>query len=491
MSKAALYDLEGKEVAVASCKTEMIMPAPGFTERNMNEMWQANVSAIKEVINKSGINSENIVGIATTGHGNGMYLVDKEGKPAYNGIISTDTRANDYVEKWYSDGTFEKVLPKTMQSIWAGQPVALLSWFKDNKPQILENTKWVFMCKDYIRYCLTGEAHAEITDISGTNLMNVKDVKYDNNLLQEFDIEDVLELLPPIKYSSEIFGYVTEEVAKLTGLKEGTPVAGGLFDIDSCAIATGIADEEKLCIVAGTWSINEYISKEPIVSKDLFMTSLYCMEGYWLTTEASPTSASNLEWFVSQFLGEEKNQGLEDNKSVYDYSNEYVESVSADEFNIIFLPFLFGTNVDVTAKSCFLGLNGWHTKAHILRAIYEGVVFCHKAHLDKLMAYRKAPKAIRIAGGAARSKVWVQIFADILQIPIEVTTSTELGTLGAAICAGIATNKFESYKDAANSMVEVAYTCYPNPDNKEVYDKKYSLYRETIDALSLLWDKFK
>lgn len=489
MSKAAIYDLEGNEIAVSSCKTEMMMPRPGFTERDMDEMWQANVRAINEVVAKAKVDSKDIVGIATTGHGNGMYLVDETGRPTYYGIISTDTRAKDYVTEWYANGTFDRVLPKTMQSIWAGQPVALLAWFIDNKPEVLEKTKWIFMCKDYIRYCLTGQAYAEITDMSGTNLMNVRDVKYDKNLLKEFGLEEALSKLPPLKYSSEVCGYVTPQAAKLTGLTAGIPVAGGLFDIDASAIATGITDDEKLCIIAGTWSINEYISKKPVVSRDLFMTSLYCMEGYWLTTEASATSASNLEWFVTQFMGEEKIKGKEAGKSVFDYANELLLTTKPEDSNVIFLPFLFGNNVDADAKACFVGLNGWHTKAHVLRALYEGVVFCHKAHIDKLLPYRSRPKAIRIAGGAAHSKAWVQIFADVLQIPIEVTTSTELGALGAAICAGIATGDFKSFDLAADSMVNVAYTCFPNTENKEIYEKKYELYKETIQALTPVWKK--
>ncbi len=484
MSKAALYDLSGKEIAVSGYKTKTTMPKPGFTERDMEEMWQANVKSIKDVIEISKVNPKDIVGIATTGHGNGMYLVDENGNPAYNGIISTDTRAKDYVEKWYNDNTFDKVLPKTMQSIWAGQPVALIAWFKDNDPEVLERTKWVFMCKDYIRYRLTNEPYAEITDMSGTNLMNVRDVKYDEELLKEFGIEEVMDKLPPLKYSSEICGYVTSEVAEETGLVEGTPVAGGLFDIDASAIATGLTEEEKLCMVAGTWSINEYISKKPIISKDLFMTSIYCMKGYWLTTEASPTSASNLEWFVTEFMKDK-----DSNANVYEEANKLVSSISPEESNIIFLPFLYGTNVDADAKASFIGLNGWHTKAHLLRAIYEGVAFCHRAHIDKLLQHREEPKAIRIAGGAAKSEVWVQIFADVLQTPIEVTTSTELGALGAAICAGIATENFESYESASNSMVEVAYTCYPNKDNSEIYNKKYNLYKKAIEVLSPLWEE--
>lgn len=481
MSKAALYDLSGKEIAVSGYKTKTIMPKPGFTERDMEEMWQANVKSIRDVIEISKVDPKDIAGIATTGHGNGMYLVDKDGNPAYNGIISTDTRAKDYVEKWYNDTTFEKVLLKTMQSIWAGQPVPLLAWFKDNNPEVLKKTRWIFMCKDYIRYRLTNEAYAEITDMSGTNLMNVKDVKYDEKLLSEFGIEEIMDKLPPLKYSSEICGYITSEAAKETGLMEGTPVAGGLFDIDASAIATGLTEEEKLCMVAGTWSINEYISKEPVISKDLFMTSIYCMKGYWLTTEASPTSASNLEWFVTEFMN--------NNTNAYDEANKLVSSISPEESNIVFLPFLYGTNVDANAKASFIGLNGWHTKAHLLRAIYEGVAFCHRAHIDKLLKHREKPKAIRIAGGAAKSEVWVQIFADVLQIPIEVTTSTELGALGAAICAGIATENFESYESAANSMVNVAYTCYPNENNSKIYDKKYNLYKKSIEVLSPLWEE--
>ena len=485
MSKAAIFDLEGRELAVSGCKTELIMPQPGFTERNMDEMWEANVQSIKNVLAKSKIDPEDIAAIATTGHGNGIYLVDENGRPTYNGIISTDTRAKDYVTQWHADGTFEAVLPKTMQSIWAGSPACLLAWFRDKKPDVYRKTRWVFMCKDYVRYRLTGQAYAEITDISGTNLLNVRDVKYDADLLKAFGLEAVLDKLPPIKRSAEICGVITPEVSALTGLKTGTPVAGGLFDIDASAIATGITSDEKLCMIAGTWSINEYISKKPVVSRDLFMTSLYCIDGYWLTTEASATSASNLEWFATHLMNGDSEKG----KSVYDSANEMVASTKPGDSKIIFLPYLFGTNIDADAKACFIGLNGWHTKADMLRALYEGVVFCHKAHIDKLLAYRDKPKAIRIAGGAARSKAWVQIFADVLQTPVEVTTGTELGALGAAICAGVATGHFQSFQSAADAMVEVAYTCCPNPAYEEIYAEKYKLYQEIIGALTPIWKK--
>jgi L-xylulokinase len=154
--KAGLYDLGGREVAVATSRAPVSMPAPGHAERDAQGLWEANAQAISAVIRTSGVDPAEILAVATTGHGNGLYLVDERGVPVHPGIYSTDTRAQRYVQRWVEDGTFERVLPRTMQSLWAGQPVALLAWFRDHRPEVLERTRWIFMCKDYLRYRLTG-----------------------------------------------------------------------------------------------------------------------------------------------------------------------------------------------------------------------------------------------------------------------------------------------------------------------------------------------
>jgi L-xylulokinase len=208
--------------------------------------------------------------------------------------------------------------------------------------------------------------------------------------------------------------------------------------------------------------------------------------------EGSATSASNLEWFVTEFFVEERKQAKEQGRSVYELCNQLVAGTSPEDAQIVFVPFLYGTNAgaNVRAKASFVGLGGWHTRAHVVRAVYEGIVFSHKSHIEKLLPFREMPKAARIAGGAARSPVWLQIFADVLQIPIEVTTGTELGTLGAAICAGVATKQFESFEQAAEKMVEVSQTYTPAPGKKELYEKKYAAYRKTIETLNPLWEDF-
>jgi L-xylulokinase len=483
MAKAALFTTDGKEIAVASRKVNAIQPQPGYDERDMLEIWSTTADAIKEVITSSGVDPSEIAAVACAGHGNGVYLVDGDGNPVHNAIYSTDGRAQSYIDKWMADGVNEKALPMTTQCLWAAQPNAILSWFRDEKPEVLEKAKWVLMCKDYIRFRMTGNIAAELTDMSGTSLMNVVTGEYDDKVLEVFGLLDIKDKLPPLVKSAEVCGQITAAVAEETGLKEGTPVAGGMFDIDACGLASGIIDEGQMSLVAGTWGNNQYIAKEPLIDKDLFMTSCYSIPGWYLMLEGSPTSASNLEWFVTEFMGSEREKAESEGKSIYKLADEIAFSVSPEETTITFLPFLYGSNAGAGVKSCFVGLEGFHTRAHVLRSIYEGVVFGHNTHLQRLLKFRSAPEVIRFTGGAARSEGWVQMFADCFQIPIEIPAGTELGALGAAIAAGVACEVFASYEEAVGAMFSVARRQEPDPAMKDIYAAKYEQYLKVTGAV--------
>jgi len=484
VTKAALYDTSGNEVAVSTMKTEMLFPCPGHAEKDMDHLWAANVHVISDVMRKAGVTPAEVAALAVTGHGNGMYLVGDDGRPVRNGINSADSRAAEYVARWQADGTFDTVvLPRTCQSLWAAQPAALCAWFRDHQPRDLERARWIFMCKDYVRFRLTGEAFAEVTDYSGTNLMNIRDLRHDADLLGAYGLGGIADKLPSIRGSAEICGRVTAAASDATGLREGTPVAGGLFDISSCAIASGITDGDRLCLIAGSWSINEYITTAPVQDRELFMTSAYCMPGRWLITEASATSASNLEWVVSELLAAEGAEARARGGSVYDTVNRMVESVAPSDSDVLFLPFLYGSNEGPTASAGFLGLHGWHGKPHLLRAVYEGVTFSHKRHLERLLRHRPPAVAARIAGGAAKSELWVQMFADVLGLPIEVTACEELGAMGAAMTAGVGVGIFGSFEEAAQRMVRVSRTVQPRKDLHRVYEEKYGRYTTVLEAM--------
>lgn len=490
-SKAAIFDENGHQISVASVPTVTITPKPGYTERDMEELWQVNAKAVRQAIEKSGIHPEDIAGVSFSGHGKGLYLVGKDGKPSYNGIISTDARAWSYVKKWKEDGTAKKVYEKTYQDILACQPVSLLAWLKDNCPEVIANTKYVFAVKDYVRYRMTGEAYAEMSDFSGGNLVNLSTGQYDRELMELFGIGEVYDMLPPLKYAADVCGYVTKEASELTLLPEGTPVSAGMFDVNACGIASGLSDEEKMCMIAGTWSINEFIAKKPVLNGTVALNSMFCIPGYYLIEESSPTSAGNMEWFIRNLMNYEKEEAGEDGRSVYEITNEWVASIEPQDNNIIFLPFLNGSNEDALAKGTFIGLTAYHNKKHMLRAVYEGIVFSHLTHVNKLLRNREVPKSIRLSGGAANSDVWVQIFADTLQIPVDVIEDKELGAQGAAIAAGIAAGIYRDYNDGIERTVTVTKTVQPRPEYKEIYAKKYQTYRRVIEGLSGVWECFE
>lgn len=486
LCKAVIFDAEGKAVSSASQELILETPEAGFTERDMNKLWDANCAVMREAVESSELAPADIKAVAISGHGKGLYLWGKDEKPAYAGIVSTDSRAYAYPQKWIADGTAERVFEKTFQTILASQPVSLLCWLRDHRPGVLENTRWIFECKDYIRFRLTGVAFAEVTDYSGSNLLNMRDRCFDRDLLCEYGLENMFDALPPLKSSAELCGYVTKESAARCGLAEGTPVAGGMFDIDACAVAMDISEAE-IAVIAGTWSINEYISRTPVTNRSVMMNSLYAADGYYLIEECSPTSAGNLKWFTDMFLQQEKEEARKSGKDIYVYLDELAEAVSPSGADIIFLPFLFGSNYNPLAKASVIGLDSHHTRPQIVRAVLECIAFCHRVHISKLLANRSSTRAIRLAGGAANSRLWAQIFSDVIGLPVERIAAKELGALGAAMAAAVAAGKYKDFHEAAQAMVTVKDQLTPNHANREVYERKFQRYQQFANVLDTLW----
>lgn len=485
--KAGIFDENGNQIAVSSEALTTITPQAGYTERDMEELWRANVKVIKKVIEKSNIDREQIVGISLSGHGKGLYMVDEDGVPVYNGILSTDGRAWKIVEDWKEKGIHKKVFEKTFQDILACQPVSLLAWFLKEKPEIVEKSNYIFSVKDYIRFQLTGEAYGEYSDFSGANLISLITNQYDIELLQLFGLEEIYGKLPPLKKSADICGYITETVANLTGLPKGIPVAAGMFDVNACGIATGLCSEEELCMIAGTWSINEFIAKAPITNGTVALNSMYCIPSFYLVEESSPTSAGNMEWFIQRLMNYEKEELEQKGSTIYERTNEIVASLDREDNSVIYLPFLNGSGENSLARGTFIGLTSFHEKKHMLRAVYEGIVFSHMSHVKKLLQNRTEPKSIRLAGGVVCSDVWVQMFADALQIPIDVVEEKELGAQGAAIVAGIAAGVYQDYQDGIAKTVKITKTVAPRKERADYYDKQYERYKKVEQALNSIW----
>ena len=485
--KATLFDNTGRVVYSVSNKVKTDYPQFGWSERNIDDLWQANVKNIKTIIHQSGINPQEIAGIGNTGHGNGLYLLDKAGKPIV-GIQSIDTRASDLVEEWQDNGLEMQVYPMTNQKFCASQTNTLLAWFKRYKPQVYQNIGSVLLCKDLINYLLTQEIATDYSDISTTNLLDIHTKKYSDELLNMYQLNDIKVSLPPIFQSHEIIGSISKTAAKQTGLAIGTPVIAGMLDVNASMIGSGVIKSGEVAVVAGTWSVNGLISTKPSESKNLAMTALFAKPNLYLTLEASATSITNLEWFINQFCTEERRKAKKMGVSMHEICDDLVNKADKN-LALIFHPFLHGSNVQANARAGFYGLGGWHTKADMLRAIYEGIIFGHLNHIEKLNESGEVDlKTIRLTGGGSRSPVLSQMFADVLNTQIEVPNISETGTWGVAIAAGIATGVFKNYEEAIDETVSVRKTYLPDGNSHTIFNQKYPIFQNLINQMEMPWN---
>lgn len=486
VAKALLLSTDGQEIAVARRNNRTISDRPGWIEFDAEALWQATAAAIREVLKKARIAPHLIAAVACTGHGNGLYLVDAAGHPTRRAIFSSDSRAQGYIDRWCAAGLDRVLRAKTLQGMWPGQPNALLAWLADHEPDTLRRSRWALMCKDYIRLRLTGKAAAEQTDISGTSLLNVLTGQYDSDLLEPLGIGPFAGLLPHVCLSNDLCGEITPQAAAETGLAPGTPVAGGMFDIDACALSSALLDDGPLGMTLGTWGINQYVATEPVTDEYVLMTSRYCVPGHYLMFEGSATSASNLEWFLTEVFPEAA-ASPPPGKTIYEVLNDAVAATDPADSDIVFLPFLYGANVGAQASAALAGLSHRHHRAEVVRAVFEGVVFAHYHHYQRLLHVRRPPGVLRTSGGATRSDAWMQIVADLYQIPVETPVGTELGARGAAMCAGTAIGCYSSYLDACRKVVRFTRRFEPDPRRAGIYRRKYRRYCRVAQALAEAW----
>ncbi|MCF7953580.1 MAG: carbohydrate kinase [Spirochaetales bacterium] len=497
VAKAVVFSQDGKEIAAAARTTELSIPRAGFTERDMNGMWKASADAVREAVQTAGIDPKQIRAVGTTGHGKGLYAVDAQGQPAGPGIISTDSRGKDIAYEIMNREDFrDDVYARAYQPIWPGHTAPILSWLHRYQPDYTARTRWFMSCKDYTRFRLTGRAAYEVTDAAGSGLYNVPEGRFDRRLFAAFGAEECFEKMPEVIQSAEIAGYVTADAARQTGLSEGTPVAGGLFDVNAGGLALGLTDPEDFGAIIGTWSISQFVSREAPKLQDqdeLFVVQPHCIPGTWMVHEASPTSASNLDWFLQKICREKRDAVEETGESIYAYCNREIEQFVQEgrKTDALVLPFLYGNNIDAPAMANISGLTGKDGFTEMLAAFYEGICFCHTVHLEKLFRLQGRPKTLRFAGQATQSQPWMQMFADILEIPIVTSDSTQqLSALGAAMCAGTAVGVYQDFDDAVSRVVRFTKRYEPSLERRDYYQRKYSYYKDTAAALRPVWKRY-
>jgi L-xylulokinase len=479
--KAVLFDLEGRQVSACAIDGQSVTPEPGHVERDLEELWRNASEALRRCISEAGVDPAQIVAAGCAGHGNGLYLLDRDDRPLI-GIQSLDSRAAELAAELAAKHG-DDLHAAALQQPWPAQTPILLSWMRRHRPETLGQASTLLMCKDYITFRLTGRKVSDISDMSGCGLLRLPECRYDDDLMALYGLRGLGQLLPSLIDPTEIAGTVTAEAAAQTGLTEGMPVIGGYFDVIASALGSGVVAPGAMSIIAGTWSINQYVSSEPVVDRDLLMVSAFGSDRY-MNMDNSATSASQLEWYVREFV--ERDAHHDD---PFGFCHRRVADVVPRLDDPYFHPFLYGSSQGAEYRAGFYGLAGWHGEGHFLRALFEGVVFEHRRHLEVVRAAGAAFDEATLSGGGARSAFWAQMFADCLGVPISVAETEETGALGAALGAGIGVGVFAGYEDAVSSMTRIRRVFEPNADLRAHYDHRYDVYLALVTALRGFWSR--
>ncbi len=477
--KVALVDPEGNIAGVSSFRNEILNDGR-FSEVDMELFYNKTADTVRNLILKIGINPADIIAVGNSGHGGGIYLVDDSGDPVRNAITSMDSRGEDLIAKWEKDGI--DGYSKTYTNMWNGQAIPLLYWLKENERDNYNRTGKILFCKDWIKFKLTGQYNTDYTDASNAGLIDLISRDYDAEIYKMYDLADIYEKLPQLKRSDEITGYITKEAAVETGLKEGTPVIGGLVDFIACLIGSGLKDTNTYSVVSGTWGINTAIRSSLTVSPDIMAMVLFPDDNNFLAMDTSPNSAVNLEWFLSEVLEKMGCLNLE-RKQIYKKIDEEIKKIDIDESDVFYFPFIYRSKLSKKMEGVIYGFNASHDLYNLIFSIYEGVVFSHLMHINNLRKGGINCKRLVLSGGASNSSLWCQTFSDILNMEVITTSTDEVGILGLAIYQALGLGLYKNLIEAIDSMVRIKSIYNPDIQKNNIYMKRFLKFEQIKQSL--------
>ncbi len=481
--QSRLFDEAGRTVAIGGRRTTPACPAPGFVEQDMDLLWQAAAAAIRDALELAGIGPRAIGAIGVTGHGDGLYLTARDGRPLGKGIQSVDSRAQEITVAWGASGILERAEALTAQRPYPYAATTLLAWIRRYQPERYDAIGHVMFCKDWLRFCLTGVFATDPTDAS-TAFTDPRTQLYDPAILSLFGLDAIASALPPILPSSGRIGVVTAQAARATGLLAGTPVAGGMHDVTASAVGLGNLAPGVLSITAGTFSINETLS-ERLIPDPRWTARAGLKPGQWMNMSISPASSNNVDWFLRQAYAAEWDEAAKGGPPLWTRIEGDLAG-TAGPGGPIFHPFLYGSPYNEPASASFFGLRSWHTRADMLRAVVEGALFNHRFHAQALASAFPVDRA-GVTGGGSSSPRMAQFFADVLGWPVEIPEATEVGALGVALAAGVGVGIYPSLEAAAASACRVLARYTPDTERHAVLNRRYERYAALAEAVRPFW----
>lgn len=484
-TKTVLFDVNGNTVASALEEYPLYQPNLGWAEQDPEDWWRATYTTIKAVISKSGIQASDIKGVGLSGQMHGAVLLDKDYNVLRKAIIWCDQRSFLECDQITSIIGRERLIEITANPALTGFTASKILWVKNNEPQIFEKVNKILLPKDYIRFRLTGEFATEVSDASGMQLMDIPGRKWSSEVLGKLGIEQ--SMLGKLYESQEISGKVNRAASEITGLKEGTPVAGGAGDQAAGAVGNGIVKTGVVSSTIGTsgvvFAFSENVSIDP---KGRVHTFCHAVPNTWHIMGVTQGAGLSLKWFRDNFCIEEKRTADLLKIDPYVLMDQEAEKVTAGCNGLIYLPYLMGErtpHLDPNAKGVFFGLSAKHEKPDMIRSVMEGVVYSLKDCLEIIREMGVDVSEVRASGGGGKSKLWRQMQADVFGKEITTINSSEGPALGVALLAGVGTGVYSSVNQACEAVIKVKTKQSADMEINSKYEKFYDIYKQLYNSL--------
>ncbi len=485
-TKALVMNARGKILATATAEHPISAPKPGWSEQHPADWWRTTVKAVRAAVSKAKINGKQVAGIGLSGQMHGLVITDAADKVLRPSIIWNDQRTGKQaaeIEK--KVGGKRKLISLVGNVAQTSFTLTKLLWVRQNEPRIYDRIRHLLLPKDYVRLCMTGEFMGEVSDMSGTLLLDQRRRNWSRKMISTFQIDS--DILPPVVESHEITGRLTKSAGTKLGLAEGTPVVGGGGDQAAGAVGNGIVTDGLTSATMGTSGVVFVHSRRYRTDAQsrvgTFCASVpgeYCMFGCVLAAGGS------FQWFRN-VLGQAEIAAAKRKKiDPYELLTAQAAKAPAGCEGLFFLPYLTGERTphsDPLAKACWVGIHSRTGRSELVRAVLEGATFAMNDAVTILRGLGMKIREIRLSGGGARSAFWRQMQADIYGGTCVTINAEEGAAYGVALLAAVGTGRYKHIREACKQAIKVTRTIKPKARSKKHYARLYAQYRRLYPAL--------
>lgn len=485
-TKTLAIQEDGTILAAATADYPLSHPKPGWSEQNPDDWWQASVKTVRQVLKAGRIRKGDVAGIGLSGQMHGSVFLDKTHNVVRPALLWNDQRtAAECDEITTAAGGRDALIAMVANPALTGFTAPKILWLRNREPRNFAKTVKVLLPKDYVRFRLTGEFATEVSDASGTLLLDVKNRTWSNELLSKLQLDR--SLMPSVYESDDVSGRLTDETATLLGLKPGTPVVGGGGDNAAGAVGNGIVKGGIAFATMGTSGVVFTHSDEMQVDPHgRVHTFCHAVRGKWHVMGVVLSAGGSLQWYRNQLGQEETREAKKRKVDPYELITAQAAEAPAGSEGLYFLPYLTGErtpHADPHARAAWIGLTPRHGRPHLARSVIEGATYAMRDCLEIIEGMHIPVREVRLGGGGAASPFWRQLQADIYRKRCIVTNATEGPAFGVALLAAVGTGAYKGVPEACKATIQVVSQTKPDTKTSKVYNRYYPQYGRLYQSL--------